>query len=376
MPLQYKSFETLVNDQAIATQAASTLPIDFNSGTVELALIEANAAMGVWLEYLCNIVLALARSSTCVGNDLDTWMAQFNLSRLTGVSSSGNVTFSRFLTNQAAYISVGALLKTTDFSLSFVVIGDTDNPNYDPATQRYVIAAGNSSVNAKVQCLETGTIGNVSANVITVISSPIANVDTVNNNLPFSNGKDAESDNDFRSRFVLYINSLSRAVLLAYSFALSSIPEITRYNVIENKTYAGEDQPGYVYTVIDDGTGIPSPDLIAKALAAIQKVRGLAILNDVYGPTVTAINIVVDLAITANTTEDIITDLVESALNQYISSLAFNEYLYYTKIFEIIYNSSIDILNVANLTVNGGASDIAGGINTIFTAGTYTIGYL
>jgi len=377
MPIEFKSFQTLVNDQVTAVQGATATPIDFNVGTNELALVEANAGMGVFLEYLANWILALARAATSTGVDLDSWIAQFPMKpRLAGVKSSGNVQFSRFTASSSATIPVGSLVKSTDFTLSFEVIADDTNVYYNSSLKAYVIPALTTQIPVKVQCLTAGTIGNVSPNVITVIASPISGVDTINNLVAFTNGKNSETDAELRARFILYINSLSRAVLIAYANAISSIPEIIRYNVVENKTYAGAVQEGYVYTVIDDGTGSPPADLIDKAYAAIQTVRGLAIQNDVFGPDPQAVNIIIDLTILPVTTEAVITELVTDALSNYINNLAFNEVLPYSRIFEIVYDASPYIINATNLTLNGGTTDLSGTENRIFIADTITVGYL
>jgi uncharacterized phage protein gp47/JayE len=235
---------------------------------------------------------------------------------------------------------------------------------------------GIASTLAKVQCNTAGTVGNVVANEITFISNTVPGVDTVTNLLAFTNGKNAESDADFRARFVLYLTYLNKAVLPSYEYVLASIPEITRYNVVENQTFGGLTQDGYVYTVIDDGTGAPPPDLIARALAAINTVRGLAIRNDVFAPNVTNIVITVDLLIDPIVTEPTMTATVTDAVTIFVDSLAFNEDLRYTKLYEIIYNASPYILNVSNLVLNGGSSDLIGNVNLIFTMGSITIGYI
>lgn len=376
MAIEYKSFQTLVNDQVTAIQGASVVPIDFNVGTVELAQVEANASMGIWLEYLANAILATARSSTSVGTYLNTWMAQFQFTRLPATASSGNCTFSRFTTTGQALVPVGSTVKTTDFNVEFTVIPDTTNPNYSPSLMAYVLAPTIGSTLAKVQCNTLGIIGNVGANQITFISSPIPGIDTVDNLLAFTNGKAQESDASFRARFVLYLTYLNKAVLLAYSYVLATIPEITRYNVVENQTFGGGSQPGFVYTVIDDGTGSPSPALIAQAAAAIETVRGLAIQNAVYAPVVTNVTITVDLVINPIVTQTTVTNLVTTALTNYIDKLPFDSTLPYTKLFEIIYEASAYILNVENLVLNGSNVDLPGNVNLIFIVSSISIGYI
>jgi uncharacterized phage protein gp47/JayE len=383
MPVPFKRFQTLVNDQVTATQASSSTPIDFNVGTVELALIEANSGMGMWLQLLVNAVLSEARAQTSTGVDLDTWMAQFpntytggQFTRLPATQSTGNCTFSRFSTSGQALVPVGSQVKTTNLLLQFTVIADTSNPNFNIGLNSYVMGAGIGSTLAKVQCETPGVSGNVSAGLITVISSAITGVDTVNNLLPFTNGVAIESDAAFRARFAMYMQSLSRGVLLAYAFVLASIPQITRYNVVENLTFGGSPEPGFVYTVIDDGTGSPPPSLIAQAEAAIATVRGLSILNAVYLPSTITVNISMDLVISSLGTQPAVTTAVTTALTTFINGLQFNASVIYTRLFEVIYDSSQYIVNIDNLLVNGGTTDLAGNNNTIFFVGTITVSYI
>ncbi len=377
MAIPFQSFDTLVTNQVTAIQASSTQPLDFNTGTVELAMVQAQASMGIWLEYIFNAVLAMARAQTSTGVDLDTWMAQFKLYRLTGNPSTGNCTFSRTVTTSTAQINVGVRVSTVDFSAQFIVIPDVSNPNYNSGAQAYILNVGVASTLVKVMCTTNGTVGNVSANTISVFTSPVIGISTVTNALPFVNGKNGETDAEFRARFVLYINSLSRAVLPAYAFQMASIPEITRYNVVENETFGGSPQAGYVYTVIDDGTGAPPPDLLARAYAAIQTVRGLAILNDVFAPNTVSVNISVDLTISPLITQATVTQQVTDALVKYINFYPYDTVMPYSKFYELIYDASPgNIFNASSLLVNGATADLTGSPNTAYIVGTITIGYI
>lgn len=377
MAIPFQSFDTLVKNQVTAIQASSEQPLDFNTGTVELAMVQAQAAMGIWLEYIFNAVLAMARAQTSTGADLDTWMAQFKLYRLTGNPATGNCTFSRTVTTSTAQINVGVRVSTSDFSAEFIVIPDVTNPNYNTGAQAYILNVGVASSLVKVMCTANGTIGNVSANTISVFNSPVIGISAVTNALPFVNGKNGETDAEFRARFVLYINSLSRAVLPAYAFQMASIPEITRYNVVENETFGGSPQPGYVYTVIDDGTGAPPPDLLARAYAAIQTVRGLAILNDVFAPNTVSVNISVNLTISPLITQATVTQQVTDALVKYINFYPFNTVMPYSKFYELIYDASPgNIFNASSLLVNAATADLTGSPNTAYIVGTITIGYI
>jgi hypothetical protein len=76
---------------------------------------------------------------------------------------------------------------------------------------------------------------------------------------PFANGSDAESDAAFRLRFVEYISSLAKATPAAVDYAITSLQLGLTDVIVENYDYAGNYKPGSFYTVIDDGSGSPTP---------------------------------------------------------------------------------------------------------------------
>ena len=114
MNLSLKSFSQLVEDMGAALQSSATALIDLSAGSVIRAIFEANASVVLWLQWLILLLLQTTRAATSTGSDLDSWMADFGLTRLPASPSSGIVTFSRYADNLAALIPVGAVVKTAD----------------------------------------------------------------------------------------------------------------------------------------------------------------------------------------------------------------------------------------------------------------------
>ena len=85
--LETKDFDTLVEEQAAIVQGSSSRALlDFSIGSILRAIVEAYAAVAMWLQGLILSVLSLTRAATSSGSDLDSWMADFGLTRLAAAS--------------------------------------------------------------------------------------------------------------------------------------------------------------------------------------------------------------------------------------------------------------------------------------------------
>ncbi|MES1988726.1 MAG: baseplate J/gp47 family protein, partial [Pseudomonadota bacterium] len=292
MPLPEKSFDELVSDQVNAMQAVAQRLLDFSTGSVMLAIVESNAGNSIWLEALVAYLLSITRLQTSHGENVDTFVEQFGLYRLPATPAFGEVTFSRSDTSQAAVIQAGELDLSTQGQLvyspsnqiTYSVYADPDNPAYNPDINAYVLIVGNESVTVPVVALTPGSVGNVLAGQITIISTPINYVSSVTNENSFATGQDQESDAALKLRFVLYINSLSKATEQSLEETIESVPGVARYNLVENEDIDGNDDIGFFYAVIDDGSGNASPELLANVQLAVYADRGLTIAFSIYEP--------------------------------------------------------------------------------------------
>jgi len=372
--LNIKDFSTLVSDQVTALQGAAAGLIDTAIGSILRSIVESNSAVSMWLQQLIVNLLVTTRAATCSEDDLDSWMADFSFTRLAAVAATGQVTFCRFTPTNQALIAVGSQVTTTDGTQSYLVTTDTTNAAYDATQLGYVIAANVSSLLVPVQAVTAGAAGNAQAGTITVISGSIQYVDTVTNSVTFASGEDAESDTDFRARFVLWIASLSKSTLSAIGYALSSMQSGVTYTLTENQSYAGTSQPGYFYAVVDDGSGTPSSTFLDQAYSAIDAVRGFTITFGVFAPTVISANITMTLTLSSTAVRSEVVALVESALETYVASLSLGQTLPYTQLATIAYGASPFVTNVTGVTLNGSsADDITATARQVVRAGTISV---
>ncbi len=376
MPVPLKSFNTLVQDQIAVINAASTTLTDFEVGSILRALTEGQSSASIWIQALISAAIAIARLQTSYGNDVDTFVQQFGYTRQQATASTGVVTFSRSVTTTASNIPASSTVISTSSAtpLKFTTVLNTSHPNYDPATNSYVMDIGVSSIsNIPVQCNQTGLIGNVQAGQINSISSPLVNVNNVTNPIAFDNGSNTATDTQTKSGFVLYLQGLSKATYLAIAFAVVSTPfygnKVTRYQIVENKDTNGNVLYGFFFVVVDDGSGSPSSDMINAISANVSLYRGLSIMWSVIAPVVVTLEIVMDITLDVDTAavRSEVTSSIKQALLTYINTLPIggtkvidnppntSGFLYYSNLFDIIYNSNSHIINVSGLTIDSGS---------------------
>lgn len=373
MDLNIKSFSDLVTDQVTAIQAKSALLVDLTIGSLLRSIVESNSGVVLWLQQLIVNLLVVTRAATCSGTDLDTWFADFGFTREAATYATGNVTYARFTATNAALIPVGSQVTTNDGTQTYAVIADTTNAAYDATQSGYVVAAGVASVVVPVQASTAGAAGNASSGTVTTIVGSISGIDTVNNASTFANGADAESDDDARARFRLWIASLSKATLAAIQYAISSVQQGVSYSVVENQNYSGATQYGYFYAVVDDGSGSPSSTFLSSVYSAIDAVRGATISFNVFGPVVVTANVSMTITTSSGVTHSDIVALVHTAITSYLATLTLGQSLPVSKLAALAYDASSYVTNVTNVQINSSTADLTATAKQVIRAGTVTI---
>ena len=373
MQLSLQTFTTLMQNMAAAVQSAATQLLDLTVGSTLRAVLEANASVALWMQWLILLVLQTTRASTSTGGDLDSWMADFALTRLPAVISTGVVTFSRFTAIGTALVPVGALVRTSDGTQTFIVCADTTNPAWNVVQNGYVMPPNVAATNVPVSAQVAGSAGNVQAGSITLLASAIPGVDTVGNAAPLENGLDAETDAAFRSRFQNYIDSRSRATVLAVGYAVTSIQQGLLYTVQENQDASGYRLLGSFVVTVDDGSGYPPATLLSTVQTAVDAVRPVGSVFAVRPPAVTLITASLTLTVTPPTTSSELAGSVAAALASFINSLPIGEVLPFSRIGQLVYAVSGAITNVTQIQLNGATADITPPPNGVVKVGQVTV---
>lgn len=369
-----KSFSQFLEDAATAIQAKAGRAVDLTVGSIMRAWAEAVAQTSLVLQSLIVYVASITRLSTSQNEDVDSFVGDFGITRLPAVAASGSATFSRTTPTNVAPIPVGTQGQTGDGTQTFSVIADSSNPNYDAANDQYLIPAGTTGISVPVQAAVAGAAGNISANTLTVLLSPLPGVDSITNTAAFTNGADAESDDALKKRFAELVAGATQATKVAIEAAIDSLQQGLTYSIVENQTKAGATQLGYFYVVVDDGTGSPPQSTLDAVYAAIDgAVRGFTITFAVFAPTVETADVSMSVSVSAGADATITKAAVQTAVQNYINGLALGATLPYSQLYSVAYGASPDVTNVTNLLLNGGTSDLTATASQVIRYGTVTI---
>lgn len=352
MQLPLQDFATLVRTQAAAVNVSCRQLVDITIGSVLRALLEANASVGLWIQWLIVEVLATTRAATSRDADLDSWVADFGMARLPASPAAGQVRFSRTTAGLTTVVPVGALVRTgLDASDQvFVVSPDTSNPAWTGVG--YQVAANDSGVSTPVVAKTPGIAGNVQAGAIRQLASAIPGIDAVTNDGPMRDGLDAETDDSLRTRFSGFLDSRTRATAQAVGFAIASIRQGLSYTIAERIDASGAVRPGHFTVTIDDGTGAPSVALIAQVASAIDAVRPIGGTFSVRPPLVLPVDVEMRVAGPAEALA-----AVRATVIGFVSSLPIGAPLIISRLYQVAHDASPLVASVFSVTINGTVAD-------------------
>lgn len=159
---------------------------------------------------------------TATGLDLDRVVALVGISRKAASKAQGSVTFSRSLPSVSdIMIPTGTMVATADTTQIFTT------------TEDVILHAGTKLVDAPILAVGAGSAGNVQANTITRIMSPISGIEGLTNTSPTNGGGDAESDNALRVRATT-LKPTTKATSYALASALLTLDGVLGVNVSED----------------------------------------------------------------------------------------------------------------------------------------------
>ncbi len=356
MKLPLQDFTSLVRTSSAAVQSAAAGLIDLTVGSVLRAVIEANAALALWMQWLILQLLGATRAATSEGENLDTWVADFGVARLPGAPAAGNALFSRITPGRVASIPAGSLVRTDGSSpaATFTVVADPSHPAW--ADGAYHLAATGTAILLPVVATVPGAAGNVQPGAITLLASPLASIDAVVNPLPLSGGLDAETDAALRARFANFLDSRVRATPAAIAYAIASVRQGLRFTLDENHDTSGAPRPGTITVTVDDGTGHPSPALIADVAAAIEAVRPLGTAISLRAPVLLRADVALTLSPPSIRVDA--TGPITAAISAWIDELPIGAPLRVSRIVSLAFAAAPGLTDVSNVTISGLAADL------------------
>jgi uncharacterized phage protein gp47/JayE len=358
MKLPVRDFTTIIRDMSAAITASSGKLIDVSVGSVLRAIIEANASIVLWVQWIVLLTLQTTRAATSNGPDLDSWVADFSLLRRQAVAASGVTTFARFSGTIAAFVPVGTTVKTQDGTISFVVVADSNNSAWQPSEGAYCLAVGVTAVDLPVIATTGGLSGNVLASTITLLASATPGIDYISNPTFTYGGIDTEADSALRIRFTDFFASRSRATKDAIAYAVSLVGPELNYRICENADAAGGFRSGSVLLIVDDGSGSLTSSLFDALSLAIERVRPVGTSFSIQPPTIVRVEVSLSVQLLPETSVSGVQAELRSAIGLYINTRPIGGTLSLTRISQLVYLTEPSVVNVSNVLINGQRADL------------------
>ncbi len=366
MNIPLRSFTDTVRDMSSAITASSGKLVDTSVGSVLRAIIEANAAIVSWVQWLILLTLQATRASTSTGTDLDSWMADFSLPRLPATAAVGTVIFSRLSAGGSAHVPVETVVKTQDGSTSFIITRDTAHTAWRSDLNAYFLDIGTVSLSLPVVAAIAGGSGNVLPNTITLIASALAGVDFVNNLIITTGGGDPETDDEFRKRFRNFFASRSKGTIEAIGYAVSQVKRDLNHVIQENTDASGYTRMGSILILIDDGTGLLTDTLRDSLAVAIDAVRPVGTMISIHPPKIIQVQVFVLMECPLNAPIDHIRSGIVTAVREYINKCPIGGRLSVSRIIQLIYQAQPKITNISRVSLNGQGEDISAPRASVF----------
>ena len=213
-----------ISSQIVATLAVSEPNLDTSVGSVTRTIIDAVASAisdasldSQLLNYQYDIY-------SMTGSDLDTFVQLFGMSRYPAVRSSGTVTFTRTGAVDVVTVPIGTQVATADTTVVVQTLATG------------VLALGALSVTVPAQAVVAGPQGNVAANTLTVLNTPVSEVSSTTNLIAFTGGANQETDSQLQARWVATVfKSMAGTSQMFLGIALNN-PNCTAANVVGPET--------------------------------------------------------------------------------------------------------------------------------------------
>ena len=242
-----RSSEALLRDTA--ARYVTRAPGDLHEGSALLHFFASLAETLAGTEYRLGTIRDSFFLETVSGADLDRRVAELpasGLRRQAATAASGAVNFTRVDTTGALDIPVGTIVGRVD-----------DGDARYRTTALASMAIGVDSVNdVPVVALSPGATGNAPSLAINQIVDGPADLETVRNPSPLTNGQDAESDDALRARARKYLASLARCQPAALEYAAQAFVSTDGQRFSFARIFEDISRPGYSELVVDDGSGL------------------------------------------------------------------------------------------------------------------------
>ena len=230
-------------------------------------------------------------------------------------------------------------------------------------TASAVLVSGTTSINAPVQALTVGSVGDVGIGLINQIASGLTYPLAVTNAAPITGGANAETASQTLARFTAYVQSLGLCSPVAIAGAVIGVAyqqEVVKYSDvyehwIDQVASGLAPTPGF-QVFIDNGSGAASQNLINTVTTYLSNgppagFRPAGVPFSVSG----VVPIGASVVVVATTINPSIAPAISTAISQsivaYFNSLGFGETAEFTQLVASIANASFGQLTSLSVSL-------------------------
>jgi uncharacterized phage protein gp47/JayE len=275
----------------------------------------------------------------------------------------------RGITRKPANAASGELLITgisgttipAGFKFAAPATADTPAIEYQ-TTEKYTIGE-DGTVRVQITAVEAGPKGNVPANTVTLMMTPIKGITSITNEANITGGTEVESDDELRNR-IMEIDAASEASFVGsdgdYKRWAEEVPGVGTALVMPE--WAG---PGTVKVVVIDANGQPANTAIIAAVYdnimspgdRLQRKAPIGATVTIEAPTAKELNYTFTLELKAGENQETVLERFKAQLRTYYVEAKKDGVVRYNRVSSILTNTD-GVKDFTDLTINGGTVNI------------------
>jgi uncharacterized phage protein gp47/JayE len=302
MAIEMKDFETMVSD-TLYRIASSTNITNINPGSVIRTIVESILAE-VDIEYYQINKLALAMDiNTATGEDLDGMIKIIGVTRNNATKCVTGVTFGRSTAFQSDIaIPYGTIISTKPDNDGTVI-------EFMVSRTNEVLIAGQLTVIVDCIALVAGSVY-IPTDTLTIMNSPILNIEYVTNVSDISGGTNTETDSSLRTRAKNSLFLLGKGTMSSLESAIMDIDGVNYAKCIDKNRGVG------TVDIIVVTASIPSSEELQLEIeGVVEATKAAGIDTSVLYTSIK--NVVIDISTTGFTNASVI----KSGILKYTNTL-------------------------------------------------------
>ena len=309
-----------------------------DGGDMALRFYAVAAEMvSLWAE--CDFVHRQSFPQTATGEYLERHAQMRGIERDTAAKAHGSLRFEiTAARSRDVYIQKGVRCMTSS-GVEYVTCADA------------FIRAGQLCCDVPAEAVCAGKMGNASAEEVNIMQNAPVGIKSVINPMPFTGGRDDESDDELRARIIRSYGSVPNGGNIAYYEKLALGVE----GVAAVKVLPRERGRGTVDIIVAADSGTPSQTLLDKVSEIMNVRREICVDVDVLAPTTKSVDVTAAIKVKPGYTPSAVLQNVRSAVAGYFGGKGLGKNVLRAELGKLIYS----VAGVENYGITAPASDVS-----------------